>query len=261
MASHSSLQAVDYTLRPAKERGWRNGLANLLHNEIHAWWGTRTWLIQSLIWLVVVNGSMAMVLWTGPQPVAHAVAQSVFSIFTGILGALGVIVSTQGAVVAERQQGTAAWVLSKPVSRVAFLAAKWMAHALALFVTIILLQGSLAYAQFAAAGATPAVLPFLAGMGLLTLHLLSYLTLTLLLGTLFRSQIPVVAIAILILFVQPLLAEVYGFGGLLPGVLPLQVPPVLRGEPLPTIIPLISTTVLMVLCFIIAVWRFEREEF
>jgi ABC-type transport system involved in multi-copper enzyme maturation permease subunit len=48
---------------------------------------------------------------------------------------------------------------------------------------------------------------------------------------------------------------------MLPGVLPLQVPLVLRGDPLPTIVPLIGTTVLTVLCFIIAVWRFEREEF
>ncbi len=261
MAPHSSLQAVDRTLHPTKERGWRNGLANLLRNELHAWWGTRTWLIQSLIWLVVVNGSMAMVLWTGPQPAAQAVAQSVFSSFIGIFGALGVIISTQGTIVGEKQQGTATWVLSKPVSRVAFLAAKWMVHALRFFVTIILLQGSLAYAQFAAAGTAPALLPFLAGMGLLTLHLLSYLTLTLMLGTVFRSQIPVVGIAVLILVVQPLLAEVYGFGGVLPGVLPLQVPLVLGGDPLPTMVPLIGTTVLTLLLFIVAVWRFKREEF
>ena len=254
-------QHTESALRPVAEPAWRRGFANLLRQENRRWWGTRIWLIQSLIWLVVVNGAMAMVLWTGPRPAAQVAAQSVFSIFTGIFGALGVIVSTQGAVVAEKQQGTAAWILSKPVSRVAFLVAKWMAHALGLFVTIILLQGSLAYAQFAAAGAAPSLLPLLGGMGLLTLHLLSYLTLTLMLGTVFRSQIPVVGIAILILFVQPLLAEVYGFGGMLPGVLPLQVPLVLRGDPLPTIVPLIGTTVLTVLCFIIAVWRFEREEF
>ncbi len=93
------------------------------------------------------------------------------------------------------------------------------------------------------------------------LQLLAYLTLTLMLGTLFSSQIPVVGIAALILFVQPLLAEVYAFGAWLPGALPLQVPQVLGGSPLPTIVPLLGTILLTVVFIVVAVWRFEREEF
>ena len=90
-------------------------------------------------------------------------------------------------------------------------------NSFAFFVMIILLQGTLAYTQFAAAGTTPALLPFLAGMGFLALQLLAYLTLTLMLGSLFSSSIPVVGIAVALLFGQPLLAEIAAFGAWLPG--------------------------------------------
>ena len=261
MATDVSPQAIERSLRPVKERGWRNGLANLIRSDLRAWWGTRTWLVQALIWFVVVNGSMALVLYSGPRAAARAVGQTVFSLAVGIFGALGVIVSTQSTLVGEKQQGTAAWVLSKPVSRVAFLAAKWIAQGLGFFVTIILLQGAIAYAQFAAAGGAPAPLSFVAGMGLLTLQLLAYLTLTLMLGTFFASQVVVACIAVFLLFGQFLLAQAYPFGAHLPGALPVHVPAVLAGAALPTVIPLIGTVLTIVVCALLAAWRFEREEF
>ena len=98
-------------------------------------------------------------------------------------------------------------------------------------------------------------------MGLLTLQLLAYLTLTLMLGTFFSSQIAVAGIAVLLLFAQPLLAQASALGTWLPGVLPLQVSSVLGGAALPSVIPLIGTAVLIVVCALLAVWRFEREEF
>ena len=261
MATNVSLQAVEPVLHPVPERGWRNGLANLLGNELRAWWGTRTWLVHALIWTILLNGSAALVLWTGPRAASLEAARTIFSLFTGIFGALGVIVATQGAIVGEVRQGTAAWVLSKPVSRLAFLAAKWLAHGFGFFVTIILLQGALAYAQFSAAGGAPPPLAFLGGMGLLTLQLLGYLTLTLMLGTFFGSQAVVAGIATVLLFVQPGLAEATALGSWLPGALPRQVAPVLGGEGLSTLIPLIGTVLLIVVCALLAIWRFAREEF
>ena len=261
MAANLALKAAGGMLHPLPERGWRNGLANLVRNELRAWWGTRTWLVQALIWTIVLNGFTALVLWTGPRAASADAARTVFSLFTGIFGALGVIVATQGAIVGEKRQGTAAWVLSKPASRVAFLAAKWVAHSLGFFVTIILLQGTLAYAQFAAAGVAPPALAFATGMGLLSLQLLAYLTLTLMLGTFFGAQAVVAGIAMVLLFVQPIVAEATGFGDWLPGALPRQVAPLLAGAGLPTLIPLIGTVLVIVVSVLLAVWRFEREEF
>ena len=51
------------------ERGWRNGLANLLRKENRTWWGSRRWLTQSLLWLVVVNGMVALALFALPLAV------------------------------------------------------------------------------------------------------------------------------------------------------------------------------------------------
>ena len=60
-----------------------------------------------------------------PPQVADAVAQ--FAKNMGQFGALMAIVLAMGSVAAEKDRGTAAFVLSKPVSRFAFLAAKLLA--------------------------------------------------------------------------------------------------------------------------------------
>ena len=39
---------------------------NLLQKENDKWWRTRRWWIQSLRWLVIVNGSLAVGLWIVP---------------------------------------------------------------------------------------------------------------------------------------------------------------------------------------------------
>ena len=45
MVTDVTLQAIELTLHPVKELGWRNGLFNLVLNELSGWWGTRTWLV------------------------------------------------------------------------------------------------------------------------------------------------------------------------------------------------------------------------
>jgi len=55
------------------------------------------------------------------------------------------IIIAQDAIIGERQSGTAAWVLSKPVSRPAFILSKLVAGAIGLLVTGIVIQGVVAY--------------------------------------------------------------------------------------------------------------------
>ena len=47
-------------LRSIDERGWRRGFANLLRRESDKWWRTRRWQVQSLLWLLIVNGILAI---------------------------------------------------------------------------------------------------------------------------------------------------------------------------------------------------------
>ena len=68
-----------------------------------------------------------------------------FNIFMGLAGAIGVSILMQTAVVGEKRSGTAAWVLSKPVSRVAFIIAKLIANSTGIVVTLVLAQGLIAY--------------------------------------------------------------------------------------------------------------------
>ena len=58
-----------------------------------------------------------------------------------------VIVIGQDTIIGEKQSGTAAWVLSAPVSRSAFIMAKLLANTIGFFVTIIVVQGLVAYVQ------------------------------------------------------------------------------------------------------------------
>jgi ABC-2 type transport system permease protein len=94
------------------------------------------------------------------------------------------------------------------------------------------------------------------------LHLLFYLTLTLMLGTFFNSREPVIAIAIALIIAQMI-------QGLLPPVLVVILPyamvytatSVMVGEPAPSVAAIIAAPIWALLFTIIAVWRFRREEF
>ncbi len=113
MASVSVLQAVE-------ESGWRRGFANLLRKENGEWWHTRRWWLQSLIWLPIVNGILAVGLWVVPviDPAEAGDTLENLGIFIQVMTQFpifGVIVITQGAVIGEKQSGTAAWIMSAPV--------------------------------------------------------------------------------------------------------------------------------------------------
>src|SRR5215213_1911159 len=179
-------------LQPVTARGQWMGFANLFRKENGEWWRTRTWLIHSLLWLFLVNGIVLVVL-TAPIP---AEAQNnlppsgvmIFVLMGGLMTGLGIVIVMQGSVLDEKKSGTAAWVLSKPLSRRAFILAKLAANSLAALLIMIVLQGVVAYGLLSAFDKNPPMLfSFIAALGLMALHLLFYLTLTLMLSTLFNE--------------------------------------------------------------------------
>jgi ABC-2 type transport system permease protein len=253
------------------EHGWRRGFANLLRNEQGQWWGTRKWLVHLLLWLVVLNGFILLVGWAEGQEATNPIPvyETLIQVFVGV-GAfatgIGVITTAQGAIVREKQLGTAAWVLSKPVSRSAFVLAKFMAYALGFVSLAILLPSAIFYGESLwLGGRAPDPAPFLAGVGLLALHALFYLALTLLLGTLYSTRGPISGIAMGVLFA--------GFlpPNLVPQALRLALPWTLKdsavglilGRELPAVWPIpVAATALLTASFVgLALWRFGREEF
>jgi ABC-2 type transport system permease protein len=263
-------------LLPVRETGWRSGFANLLSKEAGAWWRTRGWLIQTIIWVAILDGILAMLLFAAPSAEAagaegidHAESTIVFLTIGLISLAIGATIIGQEAVIDEKRSGTAAWVLSKPASRTAFILAKLVAHGLGLLVTGVIIPGVIAFGMITAAGGSIAITNFSAALGLVWLSTLFYLTLTLMLGTLFEGRGAVIAIPIAFVFgyqiflsLAPWLADItpwgflFGAGSSVP-----QVARVALGQAgLPTM-PVIATIGWCVLFTIIALWRFGREEF
>jgi ABC-2 type transport system permease protein len=262
-------------LQPVNERGWRQGFANLLRKENGEWWRTRRWWVQSLLWLLIVNGILAVGLWVVPIMEPESVGDTTenLGIFLQLMAwfpMFAVIVITQGAIIGEKQSGTAAWIMSAPVSRSAFILAKLVANSIGFFVTIILVQGLVAYVQLSlAAGSPMPVVPYLAMLALLSLYIFFYLALTLMLGAIFDSREPVLGIAVAVA-IGSMLGIGNLFAGFLPWIvllLPEAIPGIItvlvQGEPLPEVwpIPIILMSVYSLLFVALAIWRFNREEF
>ena len=121
--------------------------------------GHRFWLVQAALWLAVVNGVLVIVLWVGPATDADmkspegglmAMGLQVFFAFAAQAAAMGAAILGMGAIIGEKQAGSAAWVLSKPLSRSAFVTAKLIALTVGVLSIAIVLQGVVAFGQIAA---------------------------------------------------------------------------------------------------------------
>jgi ABC-2 type transport system permease protein len=253
------------------ERGWRRGLGNLLRAGFGSWWKTNTWWVMSLMWTLILNGIMAGILWSGEE-LDWEGAVAIYSLFAGIFPTIAVVIIMQDAIVGEKESGTAAWVLSKPVSRSSFVISKLISNSFGMLITMTLIPGIFAFIQISIAkGSLLSPLNFLGGLLVISLSLLYYLTLTLMLGTLFNHRGPVIGIPLALAFGQQL---IFGFLPILSLVSPwtlimpisglVEIPiagSIMLGQEPFSVIPLISVTIQIVIFIAIALWRFEREEF
>ncbi len=277
MASNTMFQMVN-------ERGWRAGLFNLVRKETLDWWGTRTWLVQSLLWLAILNGFTLSVIfmtsdpasWTGADPETlrqladkTTIPLDKFFQIAGIAMTIGIVVLAQDEIIGEKRSGSAAWILSKPVSRSAFVLSKLLGNLPGILVTQVLLQGAICYAMVSInRGSALPVIGFLGGLGAITLALLFYLTLTLMLGTLFESRGAVMGIPLTIIMGFPIFPLILPASfRLLPYALTLDgggassvALALTMGQPIPSLLPVIASAAWSVLFICVAIWRFRREE-
>jgi ABC-type transport system involved in multi-copper enzyme maturation permease subunit len=257
-----------FSLTPRRERGWKMGLANMLAKENVAWWRTRRWWTQCLVAMFFLNFLMALNLLG--SNVNNAVTS--FLMIEGVVAAIAAAIMGQDAIQIERTSGTAAWVLSKPLRRPAFILAKLITYAVGFLVTWFILPGAVAYLELAVIARTYLpVTGFVGMLGLAYLSLLFYMTLAMMLTTLFQGRGPVLGITIFLAWgfmIPPL-------GILLADVMPWRLIQDLgkngsiaslgkflwQGLPLPTVIPIIVTAVWCLLFVVVAIWRISREEF
>ncbi len=252
------------------ERGWQRGLNNLLNNELSRWWKTRMWWVECLVWTGVIGFLLGAVLFSSPDFKIEE-GLMIYALFAGIFPAVAVVIIMQGALVGEKKDGTAAWVMSKPTARPAFILSKLLANGLGVLATMVVVPGLVAYVIFFIRTQAPLdPFRFLAALGVIFLNHLFFLTLTLMLGSLFNSRGPVIGLGLAFLFLQQYLV------GLLPAlrylipwtlVVPLNnetnaiVPALLSNQPIYSYIPLVVVGLECILFVLVAVWRFNREEF
>jgi ABC-2 type transport system permease protein len=259
-------------------RGWQRGLDNFMRAELAAWFGTRTWLTHLLIWVGMIDGILLVTLLSiqreggvGTALEATTTGVMLYSIFSGFFAAVGVVIIMQDAIVGEKLSGTAAWVLSKPVSRAAFVLTKLFGNMAGILVMMILIPGLIAYVLISLLGLGEwlPLLPFLAAMLCLGVALIFMQTFTLMLGTLFNGRGAVIGLGLAFLFGQQFMVQMVPF---LWRVLPVGIflePPsgdpaltaaLIMGQPLPSLQPVWWGIGLSIVFVMISLWRFERTE-
>lgn len=150
-----------------------------------------------------------------PKPtMLDAVAQYVKNVEQ--FGVLLALLMTMGVVVQEKEKGTAAMMLVKPLSRGGFLLAKFAALCLA-FLGSLLLAGLGAYYYTVILFEAPDFGAWMGLTGLMWVQLVIYIAITLLASTLVRSQAAAAGIGFGALILFALLESLPGLGEYMPG--------------------------------------------
>ncbi len=280
MAAANSLLIEQRALQPVSYRGALRGFANLLRKEYGLWWNTRRWLVHLLVWPVLANGFVLAAAFSQakePNFTAFEISQMVttfFFIAVGQVGAFGAVVATQGAIVGEKQRGTAAWIMSKPVRREVFVLAKLVAQAVSFLSLAVAIPSAIFYGQSRILwGSFPDPLAFVGSVLLVALHVLFYLALTLMLGTFFRGSSAVAGIALGALLggyvaqerlkrlASAMPWDLPDIAALITNGIPLDAPAVPLAAPVLLTIPIVATAIWTALFVAVALWRFARDEF
>jgi ABC-type transport system involved in multi-copper enzyme maturation permease subunit len=197
-------------------------------------------------------------------------------ITTALFVPLAAVSLGQDSILGEKHSGTAAWVLSKPLRRPAYVLAKLIADGLGLFVAWVVLPGVVVYFQLAGPADGYFTPLRIAGvMGLSYLNLLFFLTLALMLATFFNGRGPVLGISLALAWVGPMpfiSDPIQRYASWLYEILPWKLlidfdtnqalaMDLANGRPLPTVTPIIATALWCVLFTAVAIWRMSREEF
>lgn len=249
------------------EKRWQNSFLNLLSIEFGGWWKSKSWLIMTLIWVGVINGITAMIIF-GETGLDITTALSFYGLFGGLFPPIAIILTMQDSIVGEKKSGTAEWVLSKPVSRKSFILAKWIGNSLNVYITTALFPGLVGYFILSLFNGEWLFFPsFLLAITLLSLTLIFFVTFTLFFGTFFNNAGAVAAIPMVLNFTQQFLMGIPYAKYILPqsiyfitDEIPIMTS-VALGQPVFSILPVISTLAMILIFLVIALFQFEKSEF
>lgn len=162
---------------------------------------------------LIPNGEAIAQLVPAPT-VMDAVTQYIKNI--GQFGIILALLLTMGAVAQEKDKGTAAMMLVKPLPRATFLVAKFTALALLFSAAIAIAGAACYYYTWLLFGALDA-LRWLALNGLMLVLVLVYVALTLFCSVVTKSQAAAGGLALCLLFLLGLTGSIPGLSDYLPG--------------------------------------------
>jgi ABC-2 type transport system permease protein len=163
------------------------GLRSLIVLENSRWTKSYNLLKSSLLWLTIFNGLMLLVLVYLPRltGVAADVATAYSLLYQTLSGVcpIGAIIIVHNVLISEKENGTAAWVLSAPVSRASMILSKLIVNLLYTTSIIVVLQSVVSYyiIQYATNVSLP-VASYYLGIAQMALYLAFWVTLTIMLG-------------------------------------------------------------------------------
>ena len=253
------------------------GWTTMFHKELLEWFRTRRFLITTVVatlimvvipigvWIVEYDGLTAGRATLPADDAASARTDGAGTLLT--MSSYLAIVLTAGMLVREREAGTAQWVLTKPVSRVSYGLAKWAANSVGVILALIVVPGAIALGSFAALYHVPgwSWTDQLLAVGLVAVHAVVVVALMLVLGSIFTSIAPVIAVALGVsagpMILAPLVADsvlrwypVFRLGDL--------VTTVAGGQPLDgrDLAPLAAGLIFLVLCLGFAGNRLNQQD-
>ena len=164
-------------------------------------------------------------------------------------------------------------MLSKPVTRTAFVVSRLVVNSIAILLTSVIVPGVIFYITLGLFSDMGWLSPlgYTAGLLMLSLHTFFWIALVLMMGSLFESSGVVIAVPMVLFFI-------FWMGtGIIPALIYIS-PLLLAFSPAPeqmnalsvsfmtstpvfSWLPLISTVVFSVIFITVAIWRFNRQEF
>ncbi len=251
------------------------GFGPLLVKELREQWRTRRLMVVAVVFIAFGIGSPLLARYTPeligmlatdegivievPPPVtADAIGQFVRNL--GQTGVLAAILLAMGSVATEKERGTAAMWLTKPVTRGAFLLAKATAIGAVLAAGIVG-SGIAGYTYTAFLFEPPGLGPWAAMCALLLLQMSAYAAITFLGSTLTRSPLAAAGLGIGALTVIAIVGALPGIGAWTPSGLAETAVGVGAGhEPEHLLEPLVATAAVIGLALVASWAVFRRQE-
>ncbi len=271
----SANASIDFQL--VKEKGWTRGLGNLLNGEFSAWFKSSRWWKHLIMWFSIINLMMVILVLSSAEAARSGKGEVpiflMYGIFGGMFVAFGVMIIMQRVLVGEKHSGTAAWVLTKPVTRTAFVVSRLLVNSIAILLTSVIVPGVLFYVTLGLFSNFGWLSPLglLGALLMVAIHTFYWIALVLMMGTLSESSSVVIAVPIALFFIfwmgSSYLPQLIYVSPLLltfspnPEQMTELFVSFLTGAPVFSWLPLISTVISCFIFIAVAILRFNRQEF